>query len=286
MDRFSASLDLVRSSWRLLREDSKLIVFPLLSGLGTFLVLVSLAVPLAFFADWHQFMKPNGRLDVQWWMYPVAFAFYFCNYFVIVFCNSALISCAIMRFNGGTPTLSDGFQAALARLPQIAAWALVSATVGLLLKIVENANDKIGRFVSAILGTAWTVMTIFVVPVLVVEKVGPFEAIKRSTSILKKTWGENVIGGVGLGLALLLFSLPGMTLVAFGLAYFATTHAVWWLGVFVLGVAYLLACSVVGSALHGIFLSALYQYAAFGTVPSGWDADVMVQVYRAKGRQV
>src|SRR5439155_1726273 len=95
------------------------------------------------------------------WTYPVAFAFYFCNYFVIVFCNSALISCALMRFNGQEPTLADGFGAAWSRLPQIAAWALVSATVGILLKAIENAHERAGQTVSFILGTAWTIPRLF-----------------------------------------------------------------------------------------------------------------------------
>lgn len=95
----------------------------------------------------------------------------------------------------------------MSRLPQIFAWALVSATVGVLLKLVENAHEKIGQFISAILGTAWTVVTFFVVPVLVVEKVGPFEAIKRSIALLKKTWGEALAGNFGLGLFMFLLML-------------------------------------------------------------------------------
>src|SRR5262249_5759623 len=142
------------------------------------------------------------------WVYAVSFAFYFCTYFVIIFCNSALVSCAMLRFNGETPRLSDGFRVAMARLPQIFAWAVVSATVGVLLKVIENVHEKVGEIVASILGTVWSVVTFFVVPILVVEKVGPFTAISRSVSLLKKTWGEALVGNMGLNFILFLLFIP------------------------------------------------------------------------------
>src|SRR5438105_6611151 len=213
-DRISNSFALARSSWQVLRTDKQLIVFPIISGIACLLILLSFALPFIVHPQWLDFMNHNnhqGR-QVPPWVYIVAFAYYFCNYFVIVFCNAALISCALVRFNGGTPTLADGFSAAMSRLPQIVAWALVSATVGLLLKMIENANEKAGQFISAIIGTAWTVLTYFVVPVLVVEKVGPIDAVKRSMAILRKTWGEALVGHFGIGFFVFLLALPGVIL--------------------------------------------------------------------------
>src|SRR5262249_51826250 len=161
----------------------------------------SFATPFALHPQWLRgLVEKNAQGDFDFanqlpgWVWVVMFAYYFCNYFVVVFCNSALISCALIRFNGGTPTVGDGLQAAASRLPQILAWALVSATVGILLKAVENVHERAGQLISGLLGLAWTVLTYFVVPVLVVEKVGPFEAIRRSMAILRKTWGEALVG--------------------------------------------------------------------------------------------
>jgi hypothetical protein len=281
-ERISNSFALARSSWQVLRTDKQLVLFPILSGLCTLLVLASFAVPLAV-------LQMNGQL--QWdenkqpalWTYPVAFAFYFCNYFVIVFFNSALISCALMRFNGEQPTLGDGLRAAGARLPQILAWALVSATVGLLLKVVENLHEKVGQFVSAILGTAWTVITYFVVPVLVVEKVGPFQAIRRSLEILKKAWGEALVGGIGLGLFKFLLLLPGFLLLIGGVALgiYLQSLVVGAVGVS-LAILYLLLFAAVGAALDTIFLGALYQYATFSRVPQGFNEAEMRSAFRSK----
>jgi hypothetical protein len=280
-DRWAESFDLARSSWQVLRREKQLILFPVISGLGCLAVVVSFLVPMALVLRAGQFVDKQGQFQAPWWAYVVAFAFYFCNYFVIIFCNSALVSCALLSFHGHKPTVSAGFQAAASRLPQIAAWALVSATVGLILKLIENAHERAGQIISAILGTAWTVMTYFVVPVLVVEKVGPFEAVQRSMQILRKTWGMALVGRLGLGFYLFLMFLPCIALFVLGAWMCAAMGAVGG-GVLALAVAYLLVWSAVGSALNVIFQSALYEYAAFGEVPDGFDSFAMQHAFGPK----
>src|SRR5262249_3163252 len=142
--------------------------------------------------------------------------------------------CAVLRFNGQQASLGDGLRVAWSRLPQIAAWAAVSATVGVLLKMIENAHEQIGRFISGLLGTAWTIMTYFVVPVLVVEKVGPVDAVKRSLELLKQTWGEALVGNVGIGLIVFLLLLPALLLGVIGFMLLSSAAPV---GIFVLVLA-------------------------------------------------
>jgi hypothetical protein len=282
-ERIAASYALAVSSFKVLLQDKKLIIFPILSGLGCLLVVASFALPFVAHPQWLDFQNNqanNGQ--VPWWTYVVAFAFYFCNYFVITFCNAALISCALIRFNGGEPTIGDGLSAAVSRLPQILAWALVSATVGLILKAIENSNEKFGRFISSILGTAWTVMTFFVVPVLVVEKVGPIDAVKRSIAVLKKTWGEALVGRFGMGLFLFLLALPAVLLVFAGIALLAGALKAVGVVLLVLAVLYFLLYAAVSSAVQGIFVGALYQYAAHGAVPSGFDQSYLDSAFQSK----
>jgi hypothetical protein len=279
-DRIGNSFALARSSWDVLRRDKRFVLFPIVSGLGCLFVFVSFALPLSV-------VGLRGGFELQahqqppWWTYVVAFAYYFCNYFVIVFCNAALISCALMRFAGEEPTLADGFRAAGSRLPQIFAWALVSATVGVLLKVIENSHQRANEFISAILGTAWTVVTFFVVPVLVVEKVGPFDALRRSVQLLKQTWGEALAGHWGLGLFIFLLLLPGF--LAFGLGIFLAAY-IPALGLAVIGLSliYLLGCGALSSALNTVFLAALYQFAAFKTIPLGFDRGEIEGAFRPK----
>lgn len=278
------SFELAKSSWNVLRTDTKLVVFPIISAICCFVVLLSFVGPLVGLHLAGKIdLDPNNNGQIPIWVYPVVFAFYFCNYFVIVFCNAALVSCALMRFNGQNPTIGDGFNAALSRTPQIAAWALVSATVGLLLYIIENVHEKVGEIVSAVLGTAWTIMTFFVVPVLVVEKAGPFEAISRSLAILRKAWGEALIGRLGLGLIKLVLAIPGILLLIGGAALLVLVQPVaFGIAVIVLALVYFLAFAAVSAALDTIFLTALYQYAAFDRVPAGFSRESIEGAFYAK----
>ncbi len=278
-DRISNSFALARSSWNVLRQDKQLVVFPMLSGLACLLVLVSFWAPVVFGVGLDNLMDDRPPA----WLYVVGFLYYFCTYFVVVFFNAALVSCALMRFHGQTPTVGDGLRAACLRLPQIFAWALVSASVGMLLKAIESVHEKAGQFISAILGTMWSVITYFVVPVLVVEQVGPIEAIKRSTGILKKTWGEALVGNIGLGLFMLLVCLPGILILLAGGALLAAGNmAPLGLAVLALALVYFLLASAVGSALQGIYVTALYEFAAYGSVPQGYDDSTLRQAFRSR----
>src|SRR5438045_1322603 len=101
---------------------------------------------------------------------------------------------------GGSPTIGDGFRAAANRMPVILGWAILSATIGLILRVIEDRSEKIGQIVSGLLGAAWTLVSFLVVPILVIENKNPFTALKESTVMLKKTWGERLAGNFGLGL--------------------------------------------------------------------------------------
>lgn len=280
-DRIANSFELARSSWSVLRQDKQLILFPILSSLGGLLVLLGFAAPFVAVPQLLDFLERGDGAPTPPWVFLVVFAYYFCNYFVIVFCNAALVSCALIRFNGGEPTVADGLGAAASRLPQILAWALVSATVGVLLRMVENAHEKAGAIISALLGTAWTIMTFFVVPVLVVEKLGPIAAVKRSLAILRRTWGEALVGRMGISLFLFVLTLPGILAGMLG-AFLCTKVVAAGLAVIALAVVYILVLAAVGAALQGIFLAALYQYAGHGRVPSGFDEAVLQQAFMPK----
>jgi uncharacterized protein DUF6159 len=283
-DRISNGMALARSSWGVLVKDKHLIVFPIVSGILFVIVLASFLVPLATLVDWAKFdqqMKANNNRPPVW-IYAVSFAFYFCSYFVIIFCNSALISCAMIRFNGEEPSVGDGFRMAMARLPQIFAWALVSATVGVLLKVIENAHEKVGYYVAMILGTAWSIMTYFVVPVLVVEKTGPIEAVSRSVGLLKRTWGEALVGKLGLNFFMFLLAIPIFVIFVVGILAVANGQMPLGVGLIVVGVIGLLIHSAIASALHTILLAALYQYAAENRVPDAFDRETFEGAFQPK----
>jgi hypothetical protein len=261
------------------------VVFPLLSSIACLLVLASFAVPL-WGTPQVQAIIQGQRAPDDVLSYVVLFLFYFVNYFVIVFFNSALLGCAIMRFRGGQPTIGDGFRVAILRVPQIAGWALVSATVGLVLRIIESRSEKVGQIIAGLMGSAWSVVTYLVVPVLVVEKAGPIEAVKRSFALLKKTWGEALGARIGTGVVFFVIFLVALLplLVFVGLGVFAFGAGQMILGgVAVAGaVVVFILISLVSSALSTILLAAIYLYAAEGTVPGVFDAELLEGAFQAK----
>jgi hypothetical protein len=266
-----------------LKLDKELVLFPLMSGVACLLVLASFAVPLWASGYAEGLLQEQGVDQTSQIIgYVVLFAFYVVNYFVIVFFNSALVACAIVRFRGGNPTLKDGLSAAGARLPQILGWSLVMASVGLILKIIESRSERLGELVAGLLGMAWSAVTYFVVPVIVVEKLGPIDAVKRSFAILKKTWGEALGANFGVGFIVFLASL--VALVPLILGGVAIAAGLWPLGILgvVCGLVLLLVISLVSSTLNAIIVGALYLYGAVGTVPAHFDEALLRQAFARK----
>jgi hypothetical protein len=257
--------------------DKELLVFPLLSGFACLVVLASFAVPLAD-SDYLRTIKDERTAPQDPVAYVILFLFYFVTYFIIVFFNAALVACAIIRFRGGDPTLADGFRGAFARLPQIFGWALVAATVGLILKIVESGSKRFGEIVAGLLGMAWSAVTYFVVPVLVVEKVGPGTAIKRSLDVLRKTWGEALTANFGIGLivffAILAAMIPGV------LGWLSGNGAVMIIGVGI-SVVLVILISLASSAMSTIVIAALYEYATEGQSPPHFDLGALRSAFAA-----
>jgi hypothetical protein len=273
---FGRFFERLRRGWRLAKmafgvlwDDKRLLWFPFISFLCLLLVLATFLLPLLASQDFRNLMNQgngqnfkNATSNILY--YAVLFAFYVCSYFVIIFFNSALVACVILRFNGEDATPDDGLRAAFSRLPQIFMWALVSATVGLVLKIISDRSEKLGKIVADLLGTAWGIMTYFVVPVLVVEKTGPFKAIKRSCSVLRKTWGESFAADFGIGFILFLLLLVCfIPAIVGGLLGWPAVL----IGTVISLVLVFLLC-LVSSAVHVIIVAALYQYAAMKQTPS------------------
>lgn len=274
-DRISNGWELAKQSWEVLKLDKELLLFPLVSGIACLMVLASFAVPLYGTGYFETVMNEGGDGAQDPIAWAILFAFYFVNYFVIVFFNTALIACAIIRFRGGDPTVADGLRAAGNRLPQIAAWALVSATVGIILRAIESRSERAGQFAAALVGGAWSIATYFVVPVLVVEKVDPITAVKRSFAVLRKTWGEALSANFGIGLFTFLGMLLALAPLILGIMALSNGMTAVGVAGIVCGILAMITVSLVSSALNSILLGALYLYAADGEVPQQFDASVL-----------
>jgi hypothetical protein len=259
------------ASWRILKQDKEMLIFPLISGICCIIVIASFAIPIISTESW-QLPEEGMSTNQQVAYYGTLFVFYIVNYFIIIFFNSAIIACAAIRMQGGDPTVGDGFRAAAGRLPLIFGWALVSATVGLVLRIIEDKSKTIGNIVAGLLGMAWTVVSFLVVPILVIEKKSPLTALKESTILLKKTWGQQLIGNFSFGFIFFLLNIPAFVIIALG--FFSGSLPVL-ITCSIIGVIYIIVVALIQSALQAIFQAALYFYAREGQAPAGFDTQTL-----------
>jgi hypothetical protein len=277
-DSIGRSWELAKGSYRVLRADKELLIFPLLSFVALIVVLASFAVPFVMLGGVTS--AQNGEVNIA--SYVIGFFLYVVTYTVTFFFQTALVGAALIRLDGGDPTVGDGLRIAFSRLPQIIGYALIAATVGMILRWIRERAGFLGAILGGVLGFAWSIATFLVVPVLVIEKVGPIEAIKRSTALLKRTWGEQIVGNVGIGLVFGLLMLL-VILVGGALCFFLFQASVG------LGIAGVLAIvliigviALIASALSGIFTASVYRYATKGDGGPMYNNQTLAAAFRQK----
>jgi hypothetical protein len=244
---------------------------PLLSGLAM------LAVGLVFFGP-IALIARNGSGDsskpVVWILGAVG---YLAVTYVVVFFNAALVFAADKRLRGEPVTIGEAIHEAGSRAHVLLPWAVLSATVSVALRALEERAGILGRIVGSLIGIAWSLITFLVLPVLVIEQLGPIEAVKRSTELFKRTWGENMIANAGIGIVALVATLVGanpcVLLIAIG-------GPIAILGIIAL-VTWVIGVQIVAAALTGILQMALYRYAVDGKVP-GFDLDQLRGAFRPR----
>jgi hypothetical protein len=277
-ERISRSWELVKASYAVLRSDRELILFPILSTIGTIIVTIVFAIPLFASGLVQQLSEQSELTSGQSILGLIlAFLFYFVMYTVVIFSNTALIGAALMRLRGENPTVRDGFRIASERIGPILGYAAISATVGVLLNMIRDRENLLSQIVASFISVAWNLITFLVIPVLVIENVGPIEAIKRSGSLLKKTWGEQVVGGFSIGMIMFFITLAAVLLIGVPVVMLASATGSGLLLALGIGVVIIIVMgiSLVGAALNGIFQAALYRYATEGEAGEFFEEELI-----------
>jgi hypothetical protein len=275
-DRLKRSVHLAGASARVLRQDRHLMLFPILSAVALLLVLVAFALPVFGLGSIDGIGKGG--------LYSAAFLFYVVQYFVIFYFNAALVGAVMVRLDGGSPTLGDGLRIANSRIGTILGYAVISATIGVILRTIQERVGFIGRLIAGLIGAGWAVATFLVVPVIVTSDRGATGAISESTALLKRTWGENVAGQVGMSAAfgLLYFAIiAGAAVLMVMLAAMPPAPVLFFLLVAVTVLA-LLGCMLVHATLTGIYSAVLYRYAAGGSDAPGFDRSMLESAFHPK----
>ena len=284
-DRISRSWALAGACWDVLMEDPALLIFPLLSGLAMVLLMASFALPAWFVYHGLQSAPADGSTThtLRFSSYVATYVFYVIAYSVVMFFNTALIAVALRRLDGESASVTDGLQAALSNLPAILGYALIAATVGTILRAIEQRVGLIGRIVTSLIGAAWTLATAMTLPVLIVEDVGPVEAISRSLDLLRRNWGENVIGNVGISIGIAVIGVPVCLLGVLFLMSAISSKApgMIMLAAIVL-VVMIIGLSIVSTTLHSIYTAALYRYATGSKDNGAIRPELLEDAFRAK----
>lgn len=267
MGRIKRTFELAKASWRVLHHDRELLVLPVLSFLVSAAVLIPLLIVAIAIADTAETTTSSGEESADPAMIVIGIIAVLAVSIVSVFFNGALVSGAHERFTGHDPTVGSAMRRAFARIPGLVPWALLTATVGLVLQALRERAGWLGRFVINLIGTAWDVATFLVVPAIIIDEKGAIDGLKESGSLLRHTWGENIAARIGFGLIGFLLVIPGVIVGALGIAaggvglVVGITVAVAWIAVVV----------VVMTALNAIFQTALYMYATTGALPTGFE---------------
>lgn len=283
MGTFSRSWEITKMSFGVLRKDKELLLFPLFAGIFSILFIIAMIWPIAISATF------NIDTVNQFTLYAIIFGIYFGLALITIFFNVCTVYTIKKRFSGGDSTFMEAIRFAFSRFHLIVGWSIISATVGLVLRILDGIAERmegIGQIMMNIMiflmGAAWSMITLFVVPAMVYDNVGPITAIKKSVNALKKTWGETLVREIGLGLVefvLIILGIVGGLLLAFLVAPLGITAIV---VVVALVVIYLIAVVLLFSVMNAVFNTALYEYAEKGKVPTVFDEKTIKATFRSK----
>ncbi|MFK7773913.1 MAG: DUF6159 family protein [Saprospiraceae bacterium] len=275
-DRLSNGWKIGKTSLLTIRENPSLMLFPLISGASLILVTLSffgsgyILFGEEILAIANDETTANG---LSAFSYVMLFLFYILNYFVIVFFNVGLVHCAKRILDGHETSVSEGIDFASSRVGSILSWAILAATVGIILKSIQENAGSFGKILTGIIGMVWGIATFFVVPIIAYEDVSPIEAVKRSGQIMKEKWGESIGANFSFGL----FSLLGLLLVALpaGFLIGAIIHPV--VGIVTSVIVFILIQMAV-SAANMVFLAAAYQHV--NNEPTGFfESDILDDVF-------
>jgi hypothetical protein len=286
MGSWARSKQITRMCFDVIKADKEMLLFPLLAGI--FSIAFSLAM---LFPTIIVHILRHEHVVFEPLHYVLTFVTYLGLAFVATFFNVCVVYTTKVRLEGGDATFGQSIGFAFSRIHLIFAWSLVAATVGMILHTLDRMGrgaGGVGKVLLAILrgllGAAWSLITIFVVPAMVYEGLGPFAAIKRSIETLKATWGESLIRYYGMGFVQFVILLPALlAIVGIIPAMSRGVPPEIGLGVLVLAFVYMMAVILVFNVANTVFNTALFVYAGQGRAPQGFDREVMQGAFQTKG---
>jgi len=304
MNKFQRSWLLLKSSLSIIGRNKELLVFPIVIFLCTVaIVIFFLAPPLlrptgysyASAQHWQaighslftQSADAAGRHGGQTALTPAAIAYlaflYFLSMFVATFFNVAFYHEILAALGGQPVSVGRGLKFAGSRLGSILMWSLFAGLVGLIIRAIEERLELVGRIIGRLIGIAWSVAAVFVIPVIVREErnASPIAVLQKSAGILKKTWGEALIGYAGLAFANTLILVGSVVLLIGAVVVSAALNNFWIIAlVAVTWLFAMVAWSYVTGVASHVYRGALYLYAAEGIVAEPYNQEMLDMAWK------
>jgi hypothetical protein len=318
MEKLQRSWQLLKTSFTVMQRDRKLLLFPILTTIFTVLLALLFICPVAFQRTGYGYLsaehwkaaansvfvmnsthpatasapeQPSERTDTEpniGGVRPLGVAYFALMYFVSMFCatffNVAFYHQILAALNGQPVSIAGGLRFALSRWQAILMWTLFAGLVGYLIQALERRLNFVGQLIMKLIGTAWSIACVFVIPVLITEDTAnPFQVLKKSALTLKKTWGESLIGYAGVSFGSAIILLVSLVWLAGGIALSMAYHLYWLTVLIVLGwLVAIILWSYVLSVASQIFRCALFVYASQGTLPPPYTQDMIALAWKQK----
>jgi hypothetical protein len=292
---------LFKCSIQVIGANRKLLVFPIIIALLMCVIAMFFILPIAFWSTGHAYTDAaHWRIVAQRWItwdaggknvnvnsagYVLLAGIYLVSTFLATFFNVAFYNEILNALRGRPVSIAGGLRLASARMKAIVAWSLFTGVVGLIIRLLEERVGLVGRWIIGLIGIAWSVASVFVVPVIVLETgtASPLHFLKSSATMLKRTWGESLLGYLGVQFGGLLVFAGSLVLLAFSIWLSFAFNTFWILGIaFVVWFISLAAFMYLLNVASQVYLGALYLYAAEGMVPGPFDRDQMNMAWKLK----
>ena len=319
MNKIKRSEKMLKAAFTVLFREKKLLLFPFIAtGLALIVALFYFA-PVAFYPTGHPYFStahwsaigerisqsfsspPQHSADhsvltrvatgltggshvifQHWWITLLFAVSYFTSMFLGTFCNVAFYHEIMQAINGNAVSIQRGFQFAAMRWRAVLLWSLFAGLIGYIIRAIEQRVGIFGKLIASLIGFTWSLASIFIIPTLVrdTETTNPLQLLRHSADTLKRTWGELVIGFVGMEAVLIFFTMPFVLAIFFigGFTHHAVSPALIFCAMFLMIFPFSWICQVANS----VYRCALYIYATEGVVPGTFDKELLDSAWKVK----
>ena len=303
MNRFERSWSLFKSSLNVILRNKELLIFPIFISAATLVIFLFFFAPavlwptgFSYFSaeHWHAladkyFRSFGTEKNPHFSLSPFAGAYiaflYFVSMFVATFFNVAFYNEILEALNGQPVSLARGLRFACSRWKAILMWALFAGLIGLIIKVIEQRFEIVGRIIARLIGVAWSIASVFVIPVIVREEstMNPIVMLKKSATTLSNAWGEGLIGYIGIGAVNTIVFISSVAVIMVAGFLSAQLHNFWLFGLVLAGwFVAMVIWSYLMNVASLVYKGALYLYAAEGVISEPYDQDMLNSAWKYK----